>query len=153
MKRGFTLIEIIIVIIIVGILAAVGLNQYSSVVEKSRIAEAKIRIGTMRQLAYGYYLNNGTVTGITNSDVGVDNTSCASSSFYSYEMTNVGYGILNLSAYRCSSGGKPPNTLNSYRFYLRYRPGSAGEQVWHCYYLSDSAACFGYPGIPCSTCM
>ena len=74
MKRGFTLIEIIIVIIIVGILAAAGITQYSLMVEKSRLAEAKIRIGAMRQLAHEYYMNNGTVMGIAYSDVGVDYT-------------------------------------------------------------------------------
>jgi prepilin-type N-terminal cleavage/methylation domain-containing protein len=35
--RSFTLVELIIVVIIVGILAALGLTQYSLVVEKSRL--------------------------------------------------------------------------------------------------------------------
>ena len=51
MKKAFTLIEIIIVIIIVGILAALGISQYSIIVERGRITEAKTRLGTMRQLA------------------------------------------------------------------------------------------------------
>jgi len=33
MKQGFTLIELIVVIIIVGILASVGMTQYTKVVE------------------------------------------------------------------------------------------------------------------------
>ncbi|MHB8158241.1 MAG: prepilin-type N-terminal cleavage/methylation domain-containing protein [Desulfocucumaceae bacterium] len=50
LSRSFTLIELIVVIIIVGILAAVGISQYSLTVEKARTAEAKVRIGAMRQL-------------------------------------------------------------------------------------------------------
>ncbi|MBU0547795.1 MAG: prepilin-type N-terminal cleavage/methylation domain-containing protein, partial [Candidatus Omnitrophica bacterium] len=36
MRKGFTLIELIVVIIIVGILASVGMTQYTKVVEKGR---------------------------------------------------------------------------------------------------------------------
>jgi len=45
-RIGFTLVELIIVIIIVGVLAAVGISQYSLTVEKSRLAEAKIHLGS-----------------------------------------------------------------------------------------------------------
>ncbi|MDD5130223.1 MAG: prepilin-type N-terminal cleavage/methylation domain-containing protein, partial [Candidatus Omnitrophica bacterium] len=45
MKKGFTLVELIIVVIIVGILASIGLTQYNKVVEKSRAAEARMILG------------------------------------------------------------------------------------------------------------
>jgi len=50
MKKGFTLLELIIVIIIVGILATLGFVQYASVIERGRFAEARANLGTLRQL-------------------------------------------------------------------------------------------------------
>ncbi|TAM38924.1 prepilin-type N-terminal cleavage/methylation domain-containing protein [bacterium] len=139
-EHGFTLIELIVVIIIVGILAALGISQYSLIVEKSRLAEAKIRIGTMRQLAYEYYLNNGSMTGIMNSDVGVDAT-CSSTSYYGYLVADITSTKVNLFASRCSSGGKTPNASNVYNFYLAFYPN--GESTWHCFY-ANGGACFGF---------
>ncbi len=138
--KSFTLIELIVVIIIVGILAAVGLSQYSLTVEKSRLAEAKIRIGTMRQLAYEYWLNNQDMTNIQNPDVGVNYT-CTSTDFYRYYIGSTStYADLN--ARRCTSGGKSPNASREYRYYLRYYPGT-GESNWYCYYPDGYSPCFG----------
>jgi len=43
--KGFTLIELMIVIIIIGVLATIGIVQYQAAVEKSRGAEVQINTG------------------------------------------------------------------------------------------------------------
>ncbi|TAM37901.1 prepilin-type N-terminal cleavage/methylation domain-containing protein [bacterium] len=139
-KHGFTLVELIIVIIIVGILAAVGITQYSLMVEKGRTAEAKVRIGTMRQLAYEYYMNNGTVLTMTNADAGVDNT-CASTGFYRYYV-NFYPSNVTLVAARCTSGGKTPNASRGYYYYLNFNPVT-GASTWACQWIDDQSSCFG----------
>ena len=47
-KAGFTLIELLIVVTIIGILASMGLRDYSGTVEKVRSAEAIVNIGAIR---------------------------------------------------------------------------------------------------------
>ena len=138
---SFTLIELIVVIIIVGVLAALGMTQYTLIVEKARTAEAKVRIGAMRTLAYNYYLENGSLTGVQNADVGVDYT-CASTDFYRYAIASNTGTYADLVAQRCTSGGKPPNASRAYSYYLRFYPGT-GQSDWHCYYADDSSPCFG----------
>ena len=48
-KKAFTLIELLVVVLIIGILAAVAMPQYTKAVEKSRIAEARVVLDTMRK--------------------------------------------------------------------------------------------------------
>jgi prepilin-type N-terminal cleavage/methylation domain-containing protein len=117
LSRSFTLIELIVVIIIVGILAAVGMTQYSKVVEKGRQAEAKTNLGLMRQLAYEYRLEKGTISGITNSDlnVGTDPNQipsvCRDTHYFYYGIRGSCPQVdpvIEIKGWRCTSGGKPP---------------------------------------------
>lgn len=41
-KKGFTLIEVLVVVIIVGILVSVAIPQYTKVVERSRFTKAQV---------------------------------------------------------------------------------------------------------------
>lgn len=142
-NKGFTLIELIIVVITVGILAALGLTQYNLVIERSRTTEAKMRIGVMRNTAYEYYLENGSLTGISDAYLGVDFT-CTPTNFFRYRHSLGGSSNVSFYASRCTSGGKTPNTPREYYFYMRY-DATTGQSDWHCQYDDDGSSCFGLP--------
>ena len=112
---GFTLIELIIVIIIVGILAAVGLTQYTKVVEKGRAAEAKMILGTLRTAQVAYNLENGAYTTVI-ADLGVQAQAACSEGthYFSYACTGGVSGGL-CTAQRCGTGtGKSPGAGTTY---------------------------------------
>ena len=54
-RNGFTLLEMMIVVVILGILSAVALPMYSNYVKKSRTAEAKVALGDIRIAQRMYY--------------------------------------------------------------------------------------------------
>ncbi len=140
-NKGFTLIELIIVIIIVGILATVGLNQYTAIIERGRAGEARSNLAVMRKLANEYYLKNGTLVGMTNADVGMGSgqgsipSSCVTSSYFYYYIVDyyAASGYVGMRGRRCESGGKPPNAVvdSGYLIQADYYPGT-GSVSWGC---------------------
>jgi prepilin-type N-terminal cleavage/methylation domain-containing protein len=63
MRKGFTLLELMIVIIIIGVLATVGIMQYTATIEKSRGAEARQVIGGLRTACAAIYMQDPAVQG------------------------------------------------------------------------------------------
>lgn len=121
MKKGFTLMELVIVIIILGILVTLGFRQYTVTIEKARGAEARVGLGSVRVEAYEFYLrNNNTLTptsgnfdnaaGGIGATVGLLPNPCQTSHYFSYNITIVAATSFTAAATRCGAGaGKPPS--------------------------------------------
>ncbi|QQQ02870.1 type IV pilin protein [Lysobacter enzymogenes] len=61
--RGFTLIELMIAVTIVGILVAIAYPAYTDSVRKSRRAQAKADLAELTQLAERWYTANNSYAG------------------------------------------------------------------------------------------
>ena len=111
MKKGFTLIELMIVIAIIGILAAVAIPMYSDYTKKSRTSEVQQNLSEMVKMQLVYredpnggngvkFINdirtlgfktsmgsfNSTVTSCTNTGVVGAGTDFACGKFYGYKI-------------------------------------------------------------------
>jgi len=58
--KGFTLIELMIVVIIVGVLAMVAIPMYQLVPERARATEAESGLGAVRSALRCYYAERGS---------------------------------------------------------------------------------------------
>lgn len=62
-QRGFTLIELVIIIVILGILAAVAIPKYQDITGEAKEASARAALGSLRSGITIYYANQAVTTG------------------------------------------------------------------------------------------
>jgi len=71
-QKGFTLIELMIVVAIIGILAALAIPAYSDYTIKAKISESASITGAMKAAVEIYYSENGSLPDFTDADVTYD---------------------------------------------------------------------------------
>ncbi len=57
--KGFTLIEVVIVMLIIALFVAIAVPQYFSYLDKARINSAQVNIQALESVADAYYSDNG----------------------------------------------------------------------------------------------
>lgn len=108
-QKGFTLLELLVVIMIVGILSGLGFSQFTKFVEKSRVAEAKMILGNIRVSQRAYFLDNFGYSSDMDMVGGNAPTSCASTHYFSYSISSATAADFTAQATRCTdSNGKFP---------------------------------------------
>lgn len=102
-KRGFTLIEILIVIVILGVMAGFAVPIYLGQTQKVYQQEALHNLGTWRESALRYYASNGssyTNMSLTNMDYNPNLTLGGQTVHFEYAVTTADTGTLLLTATR-----------------------------------------------------
>lgn len=81
MQKGFTLIELMIVVAIIGILAAIALPAYQDYTKRSKMAEVVGFMSAARVSVAETYSTTNTLTGIDNAKAGLAPTTQALGSY------------------------------------------------------------------------
>jgi type IV pilus assembly protein PilE len=135
MKKGFTLLELVVVIIILGILVTLGIQQFGRMTERSRGAEARTILGQVRTEAAGYRLQQGSLTGFTNALAGIGTatdqipSACRATHYFNYNVTAVAATSFTVTATRCTASGKAPQGASALTLTLT-TDFDAGTDTW-----------------------
>jgi len=127
-QRGFTLIELMIVVAIIAILASIAISQYQDYVIRSQVSEGAALADGMKTAVAEYYNNFGTFPS-TNASAGLASSASINGSYVSSVTVHSGFSGRIGAHY----GGPKANSALRAASILLFSPvTNAGSISWNC---------------------
>jgi type IV pilus assembly protein PilA len=126
-QKGFTLIELMIVVAIIGILAAIAIPAYSDYTVRSQVTEGLNLASDLKAAVAETYAINGSWP-TNNNAVGI--TATKSGKYVTGVMINT--GTIDI-----TYGGQANSNINGKHLALRPTTSPNGDVIWNCGYKTS----------------
>lgn len=147
MRKGFTLIELIVVISIIGLLTTLGVSSYRTSLRDSRDARRKEDLQNFLKAIEWFQIRNGrgpTEVGYCQSSIGNDPGICPPATpTYQWEH-NATWTDLVTGGYISEFPVDPINNIPYYYYYEPYNPGETTYTGWVCPSTAGTGNCGGW---------
>lgn len=128
-QRGFTLIELMIVVVVIGILASIGIPAYGDYVIRGKLVEGTSALSDGRVKMEQYFQDNRTYVG---------GTAPANTTNFTYAASN-----LSTATYTITATGK--GNLSAYSYTINETNTKASNTPWGnsttCWIMKKGDAC------------
>ena len=125
-QQGFTLIELMIVVAIIGILAAIAIPAYQDYTIRAQVSEGLNLAAGAKSAITEYFQDRGVLPG-NNADAGISQAASIAGNYASAVLVQAA-GVIQVTY----AGPRVNNTINGNTLFLTPGIGNAGSVTWTC---------------------